>query len=60
MSDDQLNAISGKLDRVLTRQAESEERDHDILAKLTHLEELINLPSRPTSNSSTDGSDFGG
>jgi hypothetical protein len=46
MTDQELNdrfdAISGKLDRVLTRQAESEERDHDMLARLAALERKEN------------------
>jgi len=41
---DRFDAISGKLDRVLTRQAEAEERDHDILARLAHLEAVADKP----------------
>ena len=40
---DRLNAISGKLDRVLTRQLENEEKTHDILAKLSVVQRRLQL-----------------
>ena len=42
---DRLTAISGKLDRVLTRQQEQEVRDHDILARLARIEASLNIGS---------------
>lgn len=52
---DRFNAVSGKLDRVLNRQAEHTQTHHDMLARLAHLERLtgarhdhLKLGKKPT------------
>lgn len=54
MSDDaRFDAISGKLDIILTRTEEAEQRDHDILARLAHVEEVLNNSNSDSSQGET-------